>query len=145
MNIEAIPEVPIMTETWRERKKSNLVKWLMSRFDLIGNTDFAAEIVGCSVQYFNGKLHRDSFSIDDIIALTEATDLTICFLDKNGNPVNKISAYEWFDGYKEDYIQWLNNFKDKQDKFEYDQYLELKRRVDEYEREHNVKGETKNG
>ena len=54
-----------VSESWEDRPKSNIVNWLMDN-----SSRSLAEMVeslGCTTSYLNNKLHRDSFSLDDMI------------------------------------------------------------------------------
>mgnify|MGYP000910665905 CR=1 FL=1 len=50
---------------WYDRPKTRIVKWLMDQSGV--GVDLLAEYLGCSKQYLNNKMTRDSFSLDDLI------------------------------------------------------------------------------
>lgn len=58
-----------MKDAFENRSKSRLVKKIMETFNV--STNEAARILGMSVSYFNNKLQRNSFSIEDILMLSE--------------------------------------------------------------------------
>ena len=76
-----IPAVPITSNTWKERKRSNLVKWLM-RENLL-TAEAVANKLEVSVEYLNNKLHRDSFTVDDIFKIAELANKVVCFVDRD--------------------------------------------------------------
>lgn len=50
---------------WHDRPKTKILKWLMEQSGV--GVDLLAEYLGCSKQYLNNKMTRDSFSVDDLI------------------------------------------------------------------------------
>lgn len=69
-------------ETWNERRKSLFVKDLM---EYAGFTPaIAADYLGISENYFNCKLHRNSWSVSELQLLTYASGLQLWPVDKNG-------------------------------------------------------------
>ena len=54
-------------EYWKNRPKTYLIKWLMEKGDITVNE--AAVALGISKACFNNKLNRNSFSIEETIAL----------------------------------------------------------------------------
>ena len=64
--IAGVESVEPVSETWEDRPKSNIVKWLMDKSGR--SLEEVAESLGCTTSYLNNKLHRDSFSLDDMIS-----------------------------------------------------------------------------
>lgn len=76
--------------TWKGRPKANLVKWLMQRSG--ASLDTVAAYLGCSVNYLNNKLSRDSFSFDDLILVAYACGYTF-MLAGNNEEVTSATSY----------------------------------------------------
>ena len=60
-----------VSDTWKNRPKANIVKWLMKQSG-VGLEEVAAHL-GCSVSYLNNKLSRESFSFEDLILAAYAS------------------------------------------------------------------------
>ena len=90
--------VNLVSETWKDRPKSNMVKWLMRRSGV--SPDKIAKYLGCSVNYLNNKLSRDSFSLDDLIIISYACGYTFVLLDNNEESTSansfRIDLLEYF-------------------------------------------------
>ncbi len=89
-----IPMVDIVSGTWENRKKTNLIKWMMLKSDV--SVDRLAEFLGCSKQYLNNKFNRDSFSIDDLVIAAYACNFTITLLENAGNSKCRINPEDFF-------------------------------------------------
>lgn len=90
---EVFPDVdPIdfVSATWEDRPKANMVKWLMSKGRV--SLDTIAEYLGCSRQYLNNKLTRDSFSFDDLVIVAYACGFSFT-LTSNSEDQEKRSTY----------------------------------------------------
>lgn len=89
--IEGMDTVGTVSTTWEERPRSNIVKWLM---DKSGRSleDIAAGL-GCSVSYLNNKLHRDSFSLDDMIITSYVCGFALTFTS-NDQDESKRCTYQ---------------------------------------------------
>lgn len=73
--------VDVVSETWKDRPKANMVKWLMQHSDT--SLETVAAYLGCSTNYLNNKLTRDSFSFDDLILVAYACGYTFVLTDNN--------------------------------------------------------------
>lgn len=73
--------VDSVSDTWKGRPKANLVKWLMQQSDT--SLDTIASYLGCSTNYLNNKLSRDSFSFDDLILVAYACGYTFVLVGNN--------------------------------------------------------------
>ena len=79
--IKGVESVETVSPTWENRPKSNIVKWLM---DKSGRTlDEVAMGLGCTTTYLNNKLHRDSFSMDDMIIVAYVCGYGVTFTSNN--------------------------------------------------------------
>ena len=72
-----IDEIP-MGGTYHDRSKSAIVDFIMH--DNYISASAAASVLECSRQYFNNKLSRNSFSIEDIAKIADAAGYTICMV-----------------------------------------------------------------
>lgn len=78
--IDKIPGAEVIeavNATWAGRPKSNIMKWIAAK----SNTDLdaLARYLGCSREYLNNKLSRNSFSFDDFVAAAYACGYSITF------------------------------------------------------------------
>lgn len=94
--------VDIVSETWKNRPKANIVKWLMQRSNT--TLDAIAQYLNCSAHYLNTKLSRDSFSFDDLIVIAYACGFTFVLTN------NKNESTESF---RVDLIDFFKNSDDK--------------------------------
>lgn len=125
--IEGLPSVGTVSQTWRNRPKSNIVKRLMEKS---GRTlDEIAEGLGCSKSYLNNKLHRDSFSVDDLVIIAYICGYAVAFIAKGADSdvqdQIQIDVEEYFSSYDDDA---LNRLK-KHERGNRLRYEELKARV----------------
>ena len=59
-----------MGSVWKNRKLSNLVKWFLLKGTM--SREEVAEMLGTTTAYFNNKMHRDSFSFEDLVKIGNA-------------------------------------------------------------------------
>ena len=88
-----IPSVELISEIWENRRKSNLVKWLMVRSNL--SMDEMAEYLGCSKQYLNNKFSRDCFSVEDTIIAAFACECQLAVLGGDGKTIHRLDPEEF--------------------------------------------------
>ncbi|MBP5555352.1 MAG: hypothetical protein J6X94_10855 [Lachnospiraceae bacterium] len=128
-----IPMVDIVSGTWENRKKTNLIKWMMLKSSV--NVDGLAEYLGCTKQYLNNKFNRDSFSIDDLIIAAYACNFTLALLENDGKCKCRVMPEEYFDTNPEVLarITKIRNFDKESKRVEYEQKkAELERMKKEY-------------
>lgn len=70
-------QIPLMDSKWKDRPLSNLVKWMMVQGDIDANR--VSEYLGISRNYFDNKMHRNSFSVYDILKISEICNCLIEF------------------------------------------------------------------
>lgn len=58
-----------LDKRWATRRKSRLVKILMEAG--CADTKVIADKLGISTNYFNNKMHRDSWSLEDLVQVAE--------------------------------------------------------------------------
>jgi len=74
-----VPPIPIVSATYKTRKKSNLIKWLMREGDL--SVREMAMRIGTTKEYLNNKLVRNSFSLEDILCASKAANKSVFIVD----------------------------------------------------------------
>ena len=72
--VSSLDRIYTVSKTWENRPKANMVKWLMDKSGV--SLDTLAAYLGCSRQYLNNKLTRDSFSFDDLVIAAYACGFT---------------------------------------------------------------------
>lgn len=58
-----------INEIWNEKPKSRLVRYLMGKEKLLSET--VSRLLGTTKSYFDNKLHRNSFSLEDILLIAK--------------------------------------------------------------------------
>ena len=106
--LEKYGNIPIVRDLWVTRKKSNLIKWLMSESNVSSET--IAGYLNCSVAQLNNKFNRNAFSIDDLILAATACNYSIV-LQSNANPNygKVIEPCEYFKEYDNDIYERLQH------------------------------------
>ena len=92
---------------------------------------------GCSKEYLSNKLHRDSFSIDDLIIAAFASDYVITFIKKDENEAQiEIDAIDFFTGYDDETAERIMSLKKNKRQKKKEEYIlkkaELERMKAEY-------------
>jgi len=111
-------------EAWKERQKSLFVKDLM---EYAGFTPtIAADYLGISENYFNCKLHRDSWSLGDLQLLIYASGFQLWAVDKNGLLWKSLSLEHWYPTDAEQVDAIRKRYDDEQIKQKREEYETLK-------------------
>lgn len=134
---EGIPEIPIVREAYRGKPKSNILLYLMDKGNF-SRVDICKLLGLKNSTYIDNMLHRDSLDLDKVMALLNAAGMSMCLLDENDNPVVKIDPYDFLYKSNMDYIINYKDFKDKNRKEKYEEYLKLKEKLKQYEEELGV-------
>lgn len=103
VNRNIAPVEPV-SDTWKNRPKANMVKWLMKQSGV--SLEEVAAHLGCSVSYMNNKLTRDSFSFEDLILAAYACGYTFVLVNNN----EEISSE---DSFRVDLFQHFENEEGK--------------------------------
>ena len=74
-----VPVIPIVSATYKNRKRSNLVKWLMREGGL--TVQETADRIGITKECLNKKLVRNSFTIEDILGVSKAANKSVFIID----------------------------------------------------------------
>lgn len=134
-DVEAVEPV---SETWKDRPKSNIVKWLMDKSGR--SLEEIAESLGCKPSYLNNKLHRDSFSLDDMIIVAYVCGYAITITSNNPDDEERstfqIDVREYFGSSNPDALRNLYEYEKRmkiQKKAEYDA---LKARLEQMKTEY---------
>ncbi len=101
--------IELVSGTWENRKKSNLIKWLMMQAGV--SMDTLAEYLGCSKQYLNNKFNRDSFSFDDVVVTAYACDFTLALLGNDCSTRRRIDAERFFENYDSTTLSRMKRLK----------------------------------
>lgn len=136
-------------KNWESRPKSNLVKWLMQ----YGNVtyDEAAIVLNISKSYFNNKLHRNSFSFEDIVAIAQVCGYELTFraydssIDEDHDTLGALPAMfcdsEVYERINKVYEMREERKHKDEEKLRYqEEYLRLKQELAEFKEKYGIKG-----
>lgn len=76
---------------WRSRPKSAIVKTLMCTSNL--SREDTANVIGCSVKYFDNKLTRNSFSLEDICKIAKKSGFSLVLVSDDYDTAIDISDF----------------------------------------------------
>lgn len=96
---EEVPKITPVNANWATRPKSNIIKYLMKKSEK--TAEDISRCLGCSEAYLNNKLHRDSFSLDDIICVAYACGYILTFIPQDAPDVEEP---DWFQINVQDYL-----------------------------------------
>lgn len=89
--VEGIPTITPVNSKWKDRPKSNIIKWFM---ETSGRTsEEVSNGLDCNDAYFNNKLYRDSFSLEDILIAAYICGYAVTFTSINTD-IDKRSTYQ---------------------------------------------------
>ena len=121
--IAGVESVEPVSETWEDRPKSNIVKWLMDKSGR--SLEEVAESLGCTTSYLNNKLHRDSFSLDDMIIVAYICGYAMTFTSNNPDDDKRstfqIDVQEYFGSSNTEALRRL---------YEYEKRLKIKKKAE---------------
>ena len=92
VNANDIPYLKLVNEKWKDRDKSNLVKYLQARS--FEKTKNMAKILGLGVPCYNSKINRGSFSFNDIVSIAYLCGYSVCFVNDRSGDSFKIRPSE---------------------------------------------------
>lgn len=86
---DGIEEIKTADGTWKNRERSNLILWLLSK----SNVDRAhlAEYLGTSLNYFSNKLYRNAFSIEDLVTAADVCGFNLLLESRSDHSKYKLS------------------------------------------------------
>lgn len=112
--VSKLEPIYTVSKTWENRPKANMVKWLMDKSGV--SLDTLASYLGCSRQYLNNKLTRDSFSFDDLVIAAYACGFTFTLTSnevKDGKQdVYRVDLGEYFKA-SPDVLDRISNIKNE--------------------------------
>lgn len=76
-----VPIIPVVSATYKNRKRSNLVKWLMREGGL--TVQETADRIGITKECLNKKLVRNSFTIEDILRIARIANKSVFIIDND--------------------------------------------------------------
>ncbi len=138
IKIEGLDSVETVSSTWENRPKSNIVKWLMEQS---GRTlDEIARSLGCKTSYLNNKLHRDSFSVDDMVIIAYVCGYAMTFTANNPDDTTRstfqIDVEKYFQSYDEEVLNRLRVCEQRLRMQKKDEYEELKAKLAQMKEEY---------
>ena len=130
--------VDLINDSFDNRPRSNLVKWMMEKSNK--TVDDLAECLGCTTTFINNKLHRGTFSFDDLIMIAYICGFFITITDNNPDEEERctyqIDVKDYFRNYNKDALEQLFAYEErvrKQQKAEYDKLkAKLEKMKEEY-------------
>ena len=130
--------VDLINDSFDNRPRSNIVKWMMEKSNK--TVDDLAVCLGCTTTFINNKLHRGTFSFDDLIMIAYICGFFITITDNNPDEevrcTYQIDVKDYFRNYNEDALEQLFAYEErvrKQQKAEYD---ELKAKLEKMKEEY---------
>ena len=113
VNKNIAPVEPV-SDTWKNRPKANMVKWMMRQSGT--SLDEVAGHLGCSVSYLNNKLTRESFSFEDLLLAAYACGYTFVLVNNNeeinGEDSFRVDLLQHFESEKE-VLERINSIEEK--------------------------------
>lgn len=107
--ISGMDTIETVSPTWESRPKSNIVKWLMDKSGR--SLEDIAMALGCTTSYLNNKLHRDSFSLDDMIVVAYICGYALTFTSNNPDDKERstfqIDVQDYFSSSNKDALERL--------------------------------------
>lgn len=129
--IIGVDSVEMVSPTWENRPKSNMVKWLMEKSGR--SLEDIAEGLGCSITYLNNKLHRDSFSLDDMIIVAYVCGYALTFTSNNPDDKDRstfqIDVKDYFRARDTNALARLYEYEKRLKNQKKDEYEELKAKL----------------
>ena len=117
---------------WKNRRKSWIMKWLL--YFAEKKDQDAAAVLGISRSYFDNKLHRNSFSFEDILILSELAHINIAFVDeRSGIIIDQIDFDKWFEDKPEVTLN-IEEYRKLERNKQYQLYLQKKAELEELEK-----------
>ena len=126
--VDGMESVGTVKDTWEDRPRTNLVKWLMEKSGK--SVEEIASAMGRSVAYLNNKIHRGTFSLDEVIFISYICGFAITMTsndpDAKDLPSYQIDVYEYFHKYDEEALKRLYEYEKKMRDQKKEEYEKLK-------------------
>lgn len=109
---------------WVDRPKSNLINWLLKNSNV--NRQDLMVLLNVSRPYFENKMSRNCFSLEDILLAADLCNFSLALVSKKDRSVHELNYREFVGDISEQSGKFLS-FK----RAEYDQLKEKARRLEE--------------
>ena len=131
--------IMVINPIWKHRLNSNMIKWLMSKSDC--TLEDISNGLGCGLPYANNKLHRNSFSIRDLIIVAHMCGYSLGFIgdDLHSNEIVKIDAEEYLSVMDPDALSRLSEHTKKTKSMKQVEYDELKKVLEKMKTKYELK------
>lgn len=94
-----IPIIELVKPMWKNRKKTNLIKWLMQKGNL--TVKELSLYLDLSEGVLNSKITRGSFTFDEILIAAYAAGQSFIIMDDCTSESYRIDPIDWFSGYED--------------------------------------------
>ena len=136
--IEGLESITTLKSKWDDRPRSNIIKWLMDKSSR--SLEEIAKGLGRSVGYLNNKIHRGSFSIDELIIVAYICGYTVTLTsndpDEEEHTSYQIDVREYFGGYDEDVLRRLHSYEMSLKERKRAEYEDLKAQLEKMKTEY---------
>lgn len=109
---------------WLDRPKSNLVNWLLKNSN-VKRQDLIV-LLNVSKPYFENKMSRNSFSLEDILLAADLCNFSLALVSKKDRSVHELNYRDFVGDISEQSERFLS-----MKRAEYDQLKEKARRLEE--------------
>lgn len=109
---------------WADRPKSNLVNWLSKNSNV--NRKELAVLLNVSDAYFENKMTRNSFSLEDILLAADLCNFSLALVSKKDRSVHELNFREFVGDISEQSERFLS-----MKRAEYDQLKEKAKKLEE--------------
>lgn len=140
---EVLPDVAsveYVSDTWKSRPKANMVKWLMSKSGT--SLDTIAEYLGCSRQYLNNKLFRDSFSFDDLVIVAFACGYSFTLTSNDDDiahrSIYRVDVADFFQNSDKDVLARIRRLENKKYDELYARLVEIQKELEKMTKDFDV-------
>ena len=111
ITLSNLEHIGLVSHTWKNRPKSNIVKWLLEQSNT--SLDDIARYLGCTRHYLNNKLSRGSFSFDDLLIIAYACGFSITLTNKENtsSTAYAVEMIDFFDNYNNDVLDRIEKIE----------------------------------
>lgn len=127
--LDAIYAIPLVDKRWEDRPNSNIVKWMIENTGT--PTVKVLSYLGCSKEYFNNKLQRNSFSVSDLILVSSACGYDVSFISQEGYNTRKIDPEVYFSVSNKAALERISDYNKIFLKQKENEYKELKIKLED--------------
>ena len=131
--ISGIAVSAAVSKIWEKKPRSNIVKLLMEKSGK--SADDIAESLGFTTTYFNNKLQRESFSLDDIIVIAYVCGYVLTFTSNNPDEEERdtfqIDVHDYLEARNQKALLHLYVYEDGLKKKKKEEYDKLKAKLEQ--------------